>query len=193
MIYGYARVSSTGQQLYGNGLEAQEEELTKHGAEVIYRETYTGTARHRPVLDGLLEELTDGDTLIITKLDRIARNAQDGLSIVEELTNKNVNIYILNMGQFDTSPIGKMMRTMLFAFAEFERDMIVQRTQEGKAIARQNPAYREGRKPIEYDEALFKELNSYVLEGKISVVEAADTLGVSRAKWYRIAKNISCE
>lgn len=145
MIFGYARVSTKGQAKDGNSLEYQEEELKRAGASKIYQESFTGTKTSRPVLDKLLKQLNSGDTVIVTKLDRIARNAKGGLELIDQILDKGCSIRILNMGMFDASPTGKLMRTVMLAFAEFERDMIVQRTQEGKAIAKQNPDFREGR------------------------------------------------
>lgn len=153
MIYGYARVSTKGQATDGNSLEAQSEELRAAGATEIFSDTYTGTTTDRPELTRLLSVLQEGDTLIVTKLDRIARTARQGLELVDRLNSMGVSVRILNMGgTIDGSPIGKLMRTMLFAFAEFERDLIVERTQEGKRIARQQPDFREGRPP-KYTEA----------------------------------------
>ena len=189
MIYGYARVSSTGQELYGSSLDAQEDQLRKAGATVIYREAFTGTKAHRPQLDALFSVLQEGDTLIFSKLDRVARSAKSGLDLIDSLLAKGIAIEILNMGKFDSTPMGKLMRTVAFAFAEFERDMIVQRTSEGKAIARQRPDYKEGRKSVQYDADLFKILNDRVNSQEITATEAASLLGVSRAKWYRIVKD----
>ncbi len=188
MIYGYARVSSQGQQMYGNSLEAQTNALREYGATKVYCEAYTGTKMHRPELDKLLAELKPGDTLAVTKLDRVARNTRDGLALVDQLNQMGVSLYVMNMGTFDNTPIGKMMRSVMFAFAEFERDMIVQRTSEGKAIARQREDYHEGRTEEPYDEELFRELYADVKAGALSVLDAAEKLGVSRAKWYRIVK-----
>lgn len=147
MFYGYARVSSRGQATDGNSLEAQESELVKNGAEKIYKDIFTGTKGSRPELDKLMKVIKEGDRLIVTKLDRIARSVLHGTQLIEELDKKGVEIHILNMGVMDKSPTGKLMRTILFAFAEFERDMIVERTNEGKRIAKmQDPNYKEGRK-----------------------------------------------
>ena len=148
MIYGYARVSTKGQATDGNSLESQSEELKAAGATEIFSDTYTGTTTDRPELKRLLSDLKEGDSVIVTKLDRIARTAKQGLELVDRLNGMGVSVRILNMGgTIDGSPIGKLMRTMLFAFAEFERDLIVERTQEGKRIARQQPSFREGRPP----------------------------------------------
>lgn len=188
MTYGYARVSSTGQQLYGNSLEAQEKTLRDNGAEIIYKEAFTGTKSHRPELDKLLTVLRDGDTLVVVKLDRIARSVKSGIELIESLASKGVTVNVLNMGKLDNTPSGKLMRTVMLAFAEFERDMIVERTREGKEIARMNPDYKEGRKSVEYDAELFDMLYADVMDGSMSVVEAAERLGISRGKWYRIVK-----
>lgn len=148
-IYGYARVSTRGQAKDGNSLEAQEKALKEAGAEKIYSDAYTGTKIHRPQFDMLIEQLKEGDTLVVTKLDRIARSTIEGATLVKELQDRGVIINVLNVGVLDNTPAGKMMTTMFLAIAEFERDLIVARTQEGKEIAKQNPSYRDGRKPTD--------------------------------------------
>ena len=144
-LYGYARVSTTGQFKSGNSMENQVELLKKAGCEIIHEEAYTGTKKDRPVLKKLLEELKTGDTLVVTKLDRLERTAVEGVTLVQELLADGVNVYILNMGMIEDSPVGKLILTIMLAFAEFERDLIIERTQEGKEIAKKNPDYREGR------------------------------------------------
>ena len=145
MIYGYSRVSTKSQAKDGNSLEAQETALKAAGAQKIYSDAFTGTKSHRPELDKLLEVIQPGDTLIVTKLDRIARSASQGTELIEALLKKDIIVHILNIGIMDSTPTGKLIRNILFSFAEFERDMIVERTQEGKAIAKQNPEFTEGR------------------------------------------------
>lgn len=167
-VYGYARVSTKGQAKDGNSLDAQEEALRSAGAEVIVREAYTGKTTDRPELTKLLERLKGGDTLMVTKLDRIARSTIQGSELVKELLSRHVNIHILNMGKIDNSPTGKLITDIFFAFAEFERAMIIERTQEGKEAARRKPDYREGRprladvKKTQMDHAMeLLESNSY--------------------------------
>lgn len=139
-VYAYASVSTAAQEL-----EDQIHQLEKSGASVIYQEKFTGTKTDRPELNQLLSALEEGDTLMVTKLDRIARSATQGSDLVKELIAKGIKVHILNMGLLDNTPASKLIRNIFFAFAEFERDMIVERTQEGKVIARHNPDYREGR------------------------------------------------
>ena len=146
MIYGYARVSTKGQARNGNSLTEQIERLTENGAAKIYIDSYTGTELTRPEFNKLLSTIRDGDTLIVTKLDRFARTAPDAANLIRELVNRNVKVNVLNMGIADNSPMGKLMITILLAFAEFERDMIVERTSSGKAIKKENdPTFHEGR------------------------------------------------
>lgn len=149
MIYGYARVSTNGQAKDGNSLEAQEKTLRENGATEIYIDRFTGTKLDRPQLNELLPALRPGDTLIVTKLDRIARSLSEGSSLVNELIGRKVRVNILNIGVMDNTPSSKLIRNIFFSFAEFERDMIVERTQEGKAIAKTRDGFKEGR-PKEY-------------------------------------------
>lgn len=182
-IYGYARVSTTGQYKQGNSIENQIELLKDAGCEIIHQEAYTGTKKDRPVFKNLLKELNTGDTLVVTKLDRLARTAVEGVSLVQELLADGINIYILNMGMIEDSPIGKLILTIMLAFAEFERDLIIERTQEGKEIAKKNPDYREGRpkkfkrKQIEHalellEEYTYKEVEEITGISKSTLIRA---------------------
>lgn len=147
MIYGYARVSTKTQAKDGNSLEVQENALRAAGATEIFADVFTGIRSRRPELDKLLEVMQSGDTLKVTKLDRIARSATQGIELIQSLLDKGVTVHVLNMGVMDNTPTGKLVRNVMLAFAEFERDMIVERTAEGKAIAKQNPDFKEGRPP----------------------------------------------
>lgn len=140
MKYGYARVSTAHQDL-----EAQIQSLEKEGCDKIYAEKYTGTKADRPKFLELLSILQEGDTLVVTKLDRFARSTADAIETIRNLFEKGVKVHVLNMGLVENTPTGKLIFHVLSAFAEFERDMIVERTQEGKNIARQNPDFKEGR------------------------------------------------
>ena len=147
MIYGYVRVSSPGQARDGNSLEGQEKQLRESGAKIIYKDVFTGTKKDRPQFSKLLEVVQPGDTIMATKLDRVSRSASQGIALVDELIEKGVTLHILNMGPMNDTPSGRLIRNIMFSFAEFERDMIAERMQEGKAVAKaNNPDYREGRK-----------------------------------------------
>ncbi len=187
MIYGYARVSTKGQEKDGNSLEAQEKLLKDNGAEAIYCDTFTGTKTHRPKLDKLLIQLKAGDKLIVTKLDRIARSTTQGIELVESLLDNGIVVHVLNMGLMDNTPTGKLIRNIMLAFAEFERDMIVERTQEGKAIAKQKPGFREGRMPIYGREQIAHALS--LLESH-SYKEVEALTGISKSTLIRAKKKL---
>ena len=138
MKYGYARVSTKGQAKDGNSLEAQEKALREHGAEKIYIDKFSGTKMERPEFDKLKKELKSGDTLIVTKLDRFARSVSQASALITELIDSGITVDVLNLGKLSNSSVSTLMRNVLLSFAQFERDMIVERTQEGKAIARAN-------------------------------------------------------
>lgn len=191
MIYGYGRVSSTTRYKGGDdgaSLEAQEKKLREAGCEEIVLEAYTGTKMERPKFTKLIEKLEEGDTLVVCKLDRFARTAAEGSLLIRDLVNRGVRVNILNMGIADNTPMGKLTVTMLLAFAEYERDMIIERLADGKAEAkRKNPKYREGRKMMEIP-LEFNGYRDYVAEGNMTVVEACNRLGISRTLWYRWVK-----
>lgn len=135
VIYGYARVSTRGQATDGNSLESQERILRENGAEKIFKDSFTGTSIHRPELDKLQKEVKPGDTIIVTKLDRIARSLSQGNDLITKMINKGITVNILNLGELSNKPESKLMRRIFLSFAEFERDLIVERTQEGRRIS----------------------------------------------------------
>ena len=140
MKYGYARVSTRQQDLEGQLNQLKEENCDK-----IYSEKITGTKSDRPEFQKLLQTVQSGDTLVVTKLDRFARSTQDALNTIKVLFEKGVRISILNLGVIENTSTGRLIFFILSAFADFERDLIVERTQEGKELAKQNPDFREGR------------------------------------------------
>lgn len=140
MIFGYARVSTVSQEL-----DVQLQALENEGATVIYKEKFTGTKTDRPQLNELMGQLQEGDKLVVTKLDRLARNTKEGIEIIERLFEKGVKVHVLNVGLLENTTMGRFFLQTLLAVAEMERNLIVERTQEGKAIAKQQAGFREGR------------------------------------------------
>lgn len=185
MIYGYARVSTKGQAKDGNSLEAQEKALRESGANEIYVDAFTGTKTDRPEFDKLMDKIQKGDTLIVTKLDRFARSMTQGSELVSDLIEKGIKVYILNIGVMDNTPSSKLIRNVFFAFAEFERDMIVERTMEGKAIAKQNPDFREGR-PKKYSRKQIEHALKLLESNSYKQVE--DMTGISKSTLIRAKK-----
>ena len=182
MTYGYARVSTKGQAKDGNSIEAQIQALKDAGATEIYKEAFTGTTTNRPELEKLLSKLQKGDTIVVTKLDRIARSASEGSKLIQGLLERGVSVNVLNMGKMDETPTGKLVCTIMFAFAEFERDMIVERTQEGRMIARKNKDFKEGR-PKTYSSKQIEHALS-LLENH-SYSQVVDMTGISKATLAR--------
>ena len=185
MIYGYARVSTAGQAASGNSLADQQEQLSKAGCHEIVVEQYTGSTTHRPAFTRILEKLQPDDTLVVTRLDRIARNAGEGISLINELMEKNIRVHILNMGLLDNTPTGKLIASIMLAFAQFERDMLIERTQAGKAIARQKSGFVDGRPRIakaRTDHAL------ELLDGGMSYRQVAKATGLSISTIARRAR-----
>ena len=188
MNYGYARVSTQCQARDGNSLDAQKSALREAGATEIYADEFTGTKTDRPELNKLLEKIAPGDTLIFTKLDRVARNLTQGIELIEKLAEKQIKVHVLNIGIIDESPAGKLIRNVMLAFSEFERDMIVQRTKEGKAIARTDPNFKEGRpkNPKKYSVAQINHARELLKTNTYANVVAMT--GISRSTLKRINK-----
>lgn len=189
--YGYARVSTRGQQRDGNGLGAQRAQLLAAGCSEVAEEAFTGSTTDRPVWDATLARLRAGDTLVVTKLDRIARTAIGGCEAVRSLLDRGVTVRVLNMGTLDSTPVGRMMVTVMFAMAELERDLIAQRTGEGREVARQRPGYREGRPTAlsRLDPAELERHRALVASGEETVAAACGALGIGRTTWYKMLRD----
>ena len=186
--WGYARVSTSGQAANGNSLEDQRCKLRNAGCDEIVDEAYTGTKMERPKFGKLIDGLEPGDTLVVCKLDRFARTTSEGSKLVKNLLERGVNVHILNMGLIENTPTGRLILNVLLSIAEFERDMIVERTSEGKAIARAtDPDFKEGRPRKEIPAEFFE-----LLKGDVSVAEACAKLGIHRTQWYRWKNETSC-
>lgn len=186
MKYGYSRVSTKGQKLYGTSYADQREILMGQGIaeENIYSDAYTGKAMSRDGFNQLLGLLQPGDELVVCKLDRLARTAAEGSLLVKDLVNRGVRVNILNMGVADNTPMGRLMVTVLFAFAEYERDMIVERTGEGKAYKREHdPEWKDGRKKKELDG--FHAVRERQVSGELTVDGACAILGITRSTYFR--------
>lgn len=187
-IYGYARVSTTSQSL-----APQKEVLINQGVlrKNIFADKFTGTKTDRPAFNQLLATVKNGDTVIVTKLDRFARNTKEALQVIETLFQKNVSIHVLNLGRIDNNPVGKMMYTLLLSVAEMEREMIVERSQEGKAYAKKHkPNYKEGR-----PEAILTQRKRYAYNmlNEFSYKEVADRTEFSVSTLHRIRRQIEKE
>ena len=182
-IYGYSRVSTRSQARDGNSLENQESLLREKGAEEIFTDVYTGTTTDRPEFDRLLSVIQSGDTLMVTKLDRIARTVEEGSVLIKTLLDKNITVRILNFGTLDATPNGKLMYHIFLSFAEFERDMIYERCQGGRAYKKAtDPNYREGRKKRYTDDRIRAALEYRKTH---SIADTVKAMGISKATLMR--------
>lgn len=188
MMYGYIRVSTVKQANEGNSLEVQEKLLMENGVskDNIYQDAYTGTKADRPQFNELLNELKDGDTLVVTKLDRFARSMIEGSKIVNELIERGIKVNVLNIGLMDNTPASKLIRNIFFSFAEFERDMIVERTLEGKQIKMEKDIDATLGRPKKFKKA--QRDNALRLLDKHSYNEVAEMTGISRRTLIRYKK-----
>jgi len=184
-IIGYCRVSTKG-QLDGNSIEEQSKKiLDRYSNAEIIEESYSG-AKERPIFNKVLDSLNIGDTLVVTKLDRFCRTTKEGLEYIDNLMNKGVKIHILNMGLIEDTPMGRLIVTNLLAFAEFERAMIIERTQSGKAIAKTKEGFKEGRPKSYTKKQLDNALSMLSVNGgKSSYNEVAELLGISKSTLIR--------
>lgn len=187
MIYGYCRVSSK-KQLEGHGLEAQRQEiLAKYNDVAMLEEQYTGTKTNRPVFNELMSTIEKGDILVVTKLDRLARNTVEGIQIVEQLFSKGVSVHVLNVGLLEDTTMGRFFLTTLLAVAEMERNMIIERTQAGKEVAKQNPNFKEGR-PKKFKNGLMDLAIQEFQSGKATYKDIDNKYGISKSTLYREMK-----
>lgn len=177
-LVGYARTSSADQRA---GLEAQVAELHAIGATKVYAEHISSVDAHRPELRAALDWVRDGDTFVVTRPDRLARNVTDLLRIVEDLKARNVTVRIMSMGVDTSTATGTLILQVLGAVSEFERNVMLERQRHGIAKAQAEGRYK-GRAPTA--RAKTHEVLKLKAEG-MSVARIAESVGISRASVYR--------
>lgn len=184
-VIGYARTSTAEQEA---GLEAQTRDLKEAGCTRVYAERVSSLAAARPQLSAALDYCREGDTLVVTKPDRLARSVADLLGFVERLQAKGVALRVLSMGgqELDTSaPTSRLMLTMLGAVAEFERALMLERQREGIAAAKAAGKYK-GRAPTARAKA--PEVLALHAQG-VPVAEIARRLNIGTASAFRILRD----
>lgn len=180
MLVGYARTSTLDQKA---GLEAQIEELANANCGKIFEEQVSSVdARGRHEFEKALDFVREGDTLVVTKLDRLARSVAHLFEIMTLLESKGTSLKVLSMGVDTATATGRLMLTLLGGVAEFEREIMLERQREGIAKAKAAGKYK-GRKPTV--RAKKDEIQALKDQG-MGASEIADKLGVGRASVYRI-------
>lgn len=179
MLVGYARTSTLDQKA---SIEAQARDLTQAGCEKLFSEQVSSVdVVNREQLAQALEFIREGDALVVTKLDRLARSVAHLLSVTQVIDAKGASLRILNMGIDTGTPTGKLMLTVLGGVAEFEREIMLERQREGIAKAKADGKYK-GRKPTAMAKA--DEVKLLKAEG-MGASEIAKRLGIGRASVYR--------
>jgi DNA invertase Pin-like site-specific DNA recombinase len=183
MKYGYCRVSTKTQAKDGTSLASQRKELENAGASEIYSDAYTGYFVKRPEFDKLLQKMVTGDTIIVTKLDRIARSVKQGIELIDSLLERGISVNVLNLGLINNSTTGKLIRNIMLSFAEFERDMIKDRMLEGRAASG-----NVGGRPHKYTQ---KQLHHAMELLKIhSYTQVVSMTGISKSTLLRFHRKI---
>ena len=176
-VFGYARVSTEQQNL-----DRQLDMLDKYGVDFIYNEKMTGTKRNRPELEKLLERLTEGDTVVVESLSRLGRSTKDLIWLMETFNAKSVNFVSLKESIDTTTSTGKLLFTLVSALAQFERDVLADRTKEGLAAARAR-GRKGGRRPVN-EEAIRKAVKLYNTR-QYTVREITELTGVRKTTLYK--------
>lgn len=180
MKIGYARTSTVEQIA---GLEGQERDLKAAGADKVFSERVSSVAK-RDQLEAALEFCREGDTLIVTKLDRLARSMAHLVTITQQLEKKGVTLNVLAMNLDTSTPTGKLMLNLLGSIAQFERELMLERQLEGIAKAKAEGKYK-GRVPTAQRKAA--DVIKLKAEG-LKAEEIADRLKISRASVFRVLK-----
>ena len=177
MTYGYARVSTSDQNL-----DRQQDALYNYGIDKLYCEKLSGTKKSRPELDRLLKDLREGDTVVIESLSRLGRSVKNLSELMEIFNEKNIRLVSLKETIDTTSSTGRLLFTILSSLAQFERDVLVERTNEGLAAARARG--RTGGRPASNQTALQKAIALYNTK-QYTLTEIKEITGISKSTLYR--------
>jgi DNA invertase Pin-like site-specific DNA recombinase len=180
---GYCRVSSKSQNLDRQLVALQEQKVEK-----IFVEKISGKDKNRPKLQEMMKFIREGDTLIIESISRLARNTKDFLEIVNDLTERGVEVVSLKESIDTSTPQGKFICTIFGALYELERESIKQRQMEGISISKEKGTIF-GRPPIQIDDNFMREYKRWK-EGKQTAVDTYKKLDISRTSFYRKVKQI---
>ena len=180
MIYGYARVSTADQNL-----DRQLDALRKYGIDKLFCEKMSGAKKNRPELDKMLTELSKGDTVVIESLSRLGRSVKNLSELMEYFNTQNIRLVSMKETIDTTSPTGRLLYPILSSLAQFERDILVERTAEGLKAARARG--RIGGRPKTDAKAMQKAVALYQTK-EYSITDITDLTGVSKSALYRALK-----
>lgn len=190
-LYGYARVSAADQNL-----DTQIEQLKEHGCTEIFQETITGVAARKPVFEKLLSIVQPGDSIVVTRIDRLGRDTLQMLTLIEELNKRGVRLEILNLPFDANNSMGKALMQVAMVFAQLERDMIKEKQRAGIELAKKRGVYRgrphtytERHKGLQHALELFRNRD----KNGMTVDQISEITGISRATIYRAARQQKSE
>lgn len=184
MKFGYARIST-----HEQNADMQIDQLQQAGCDEIFCDTASGTKTMRPALDQLLGKIRSGDVIVIWKLDRLGRSLRHLIELVNQLMEKNVGLKSLQDPVDTTNAQGRLIFNLFASLAEFERDLIVERTQAGLVAARARG--RTGGRPLGLTDAAKRKAiaaEALYTRGELSVNAIAENLGISKVTLYRYLK-----
>lgn len=184
MIIGYARISTKLQSL-----DIQVKQLEAFGCTCIFKEQFTGTKKDRPELKKCLEALHEGDTLVVTKLDRLARNTTDGIEMIDHLFSIGVKVHVINIGVLENSTMGRFFVQAMLAVAEMERNMILERIHEGMENAKSNPNIMLGR-PKKFKQAQIEHALELLKDHSFNEVQNLTGISVSTLQRAKRKKEV---
>ncbi|MCF6768529.1 recombinase family protein [Thiotrichales bacterium 19S11-10] len=185
MKYGYARVSTKKQ---GSSLDNQIKQLKQAGCETIFSESVSGASSKRPELSNLLAKVEQGDTIVVTAIDRLGRSLKDLIGIITDLNKKEIGFVSLKEQMNTKTDIGMLLFSMMCSIAEFERKLINRRIFDGVERAKEQGKYQ-GRKHST-DAEIRKEFVKKMQSGNYTVAYLAKMAKVSRATLYRWKKEL---
>jgi len=183
---GYARVSTVD---HNEERQIVSFENFDHKIEKVFIDKCSGKDRNRPQLRAMLDYVREGDVVVVSDFSRLARSTRDMLQIVQELTDKGVDLISLKECIDTSTPQGRFMLTVFAALAELERETILQRQREGIALAKEQGKYR-GRRPIPFNEERFRAECQKWRSGEQTAVETMKRLDMKRNRFYRTVKNL---
>jgi DNA invertase Pin-like site-specific DNA recombinase len=184
MIYGYARVSATDQNL-----DTQLDALKRFGVDEIVSEKVSGVSKNKQALDSLIASLSAGDVLVVIRMDRLGRNTLQLLELVEQLEQKDVHLVILDMNIDTRTPTGKFFLTIMAGFSELDRTMIKEKQRAGIELAKQKGKYKGRPKKYTDKSSKMNQAMEWYEQGDKTVKEISNVLGIGEATIYREVKN----
>lgn len=184
MILGYARVSADDQNL-----ETQLEELTKYGCDNVYKEKITGIAAQKHEQTKMLQEAKSGDTIVVTRMDRLGRNTLQMMEFVEELERRGIAFVVINLGIDTSTPTGKFFIAVMCAFAELERTQSKLKQRAGIELAKKSGKYKGRVRKYHEEHTGMKHALELYQQGRYTVKEIEEITNVSKSALYRAVKD----